>query len=389
MRQDPFFFTALQALPDELKLAAFTPLPTEDDDEYLEGIDHELNTKASTFPSTLPQLSTNKLYKSMPPSFSGPASAPAAGFMRPPFSATPPAIRTPLVEVPQGGTFGRLEDHPEVEERASAQPSPQPTPKTSPHSRTGTAAEPLGAAATSHDQITQSEVGQRSSRTDISLGLDLPPSATFRSTSTEPILQKNPERTTSLQSPPLVVPSQSLPGSRSASPVPPPKHESLQARLARLAKSRSQESAHQASTVQAAVAETSLHAVQDLSSNQTPSLMVEAHAGEKVENPRDLSTLLPDKTSRASFENDTPLRQSFEAPRADNQIDSGLESLLKQYMPDVSLADLGAVEKFLQQRNTSMSTQSNFATETSTSELSMILQRFHTDLSHCRCIRRW
>lgn len=85
-KMDPFFFTSLQGLSDELKIAAFTPLPKEDADEELDQIDQELNPSPPAHVTkqfnplqiTLPQIITSNLTQSDPPGFR-PSSAPAAG----------------------------------------------------------------------------------------------------------------------------------------------------------------------------------------------------------------------------------------------------------------------------------------------------------------------
>ena len=118
-KMDPFFFASLQGLPDELKIAAFTPLPKEDADEELDQIDQELNPPTRPFnslPITLPQIRTSNLTQSVPSSFrpsSAPAAGPAQSFGQDQLSMA----RSPLVEQTRISLIEQsLHNHEEVDE---------------------------------------------------------------------------------------------------------------------------------------------------------------------------------------------------------------------------------------------------------------------------------
>lgn len=107
-QQDPFFFASLQGLPDELKQAAFTPLPKEDEDEELDQIDAELSgtglkkseAKMAGLGIGTPSSRIAVHGRSASMGSFRPASAPAGGFFTIPPArvATPPNIRSPLAE---------------------------------------------------------------------------------------------------------------------------------------------------------------------------------------------------------------------------------------------------------------------------------------------------
>ena len=108
MKMDPFFFASLQGLPDELKQAAFTPLPVEDDDELLEQLDAEFSPSTSHNAFALPFASRTgantssfpsaaSLSRSLPTSSSyRPMSAPANGPIH--LFQSPPSVRSPLAD---------------------------------------------------------------------------------------------------------------------------------------------------------------------------------------------------------------------------------------------------------------------------------------------------
>ena len=118
-KMDPFFFASLQGLPDELKIAAFTPLPMEDADEELDQIDQEFNPPAKQFnslPINLPQIITSNLTKSVPPSFR-PSSAPAAGPAQSFGQNQLQMAKSPLVEQTRLSLLEQaLHNHEEVDE---------------------------------------------------------------------------------------------------------------------------------------------------------------------------------------------------------------------------------------------------------------------------------
>ena len=126
MKMDPFFFVTLQGLPDELKQAAFTPLPTEDDDELLEQLDAEFSPSASrtSFPLPLPIPrsnssnhpfpSTSLLSRSLPTSTSfRPSSDIGNGPVHPFLS--PSGIRSPLADENRARLLERVLDAHEEE----------------------------------------------------------------------------------------------------------------------------------------------------------------------------------------------------------------------------------------------------------------------------------
>lgn len=349
MRQDPFFFAALQALPDDLKIAAFTPLPTEDDDEYLEGIDNELKTQASTFPSGLPAISTSGLRKYGSASFSGPSSAPAAGFMRPSFG-TPPAVRSPLLE-PGQSILGRLEDHLEEEERASAHPSPLASAPPLPDndSDTATPEHPRTPAAIVEKAdpapVIQEPKPVDEQGTESGLGLNIP-SPSFSQPDTGASSRKTPaEHTNASDNHPLAVPAVTQTTSRPVSPALPPKHESLQARLARLAKSR----AKGAAVPSQAATETGPSAA------GSPSAVTPMHTEVDTSTQKSENASPPDRSggtlnSGLSTTGNTKASgdQSHETVAS-----SSIETLLRRYIPISSLDDTTAIEDFLKKRVTS------------------------------------
>lgn len=346
MRQDPFFFTALQALPDDLKIAAFTPLPTEDDDEYLEGIDNEINRQASTFPSALPSISTSGLRKHGSASFSGPSSAPAAGFMRSSFGS-PAAARSPLLESSQT-ILGRLEDHVEEEEKSSAHPSPFAS--TTPLQEGGSAVTqsvvngPKEGSVTASRE-TETEENQQSSaeaQEKSALGLYVPSPTFSRPASTDSGAKEILVSKDANTDHPLAVPPATENTSRPVSPALPPKHESLQARLARLAKSRGSASAaesHSSSQPSAPTVVTSI-----LTSSKPTSSVASPQA----------DTPQSDSLASSMFKSPPPptSTRGDAQPREATSISSDLGTILKRYLQISDVSDMVAVEQALRQQAT-------------------------------------
>lgn len=349
MRQDPFFFTALQALPDDLKIAAFTPLPTEDDDEYLEGIDNELNSHAAAFPSALPAISTSGLRKYGSASFSGPSSAPAAGFMRSSFGS-PAAVKSPLLESNQS-ILGRLEDHVEEEEKPSANPSANPSPFATstplPNSdQNGSETEQAASTAAESSAIRPEQATHPlMQEPESALGLDVP-SPTFSQPPSTDIPSKKASETpaTSNDNHPLAIPPSVQATSRPVSPALPPKHESLQARLARLAKSRASATVSDSQPASSLTSATS----------QTPTTVVSpTPAGHRQPTPPQTITPQTVETSKASN------REEVSSPVLPSQGDTkaqSLEDILKRYIPIPNINDTAALESYLQQRTALAST---------------------------------
>jgi hypothetical protein len=338
MRQDPFFFAELQALPDDLKLAAFTPLPTEDDDEYLEGIDSELNAQSSTFPSTLPHLTMPNSRKAGNSRFSGPSSAPAGGFMRLPFGS-PPALNSPSLENGRS-IFGKLEDHLEEEERSSARPSPSIDPLKLPE-RTGETKSPAAAEIVPASKDNTDEPPRPNS----GLGLDIP-SPTFASSPNTAVttLTSTAPAVDALLTHPLAVPSTEQPVTRSPSPALPPKHESLQARLARLAQSRATANA-------AAITGGSMQPQPVVAASPAiASTPVATKAA--VDSVSAMPTLTIASVNGAQT-GQIHTSGSLAAPEPKSTDSSAvvqtLESLLKRYTPVSSIQDTASIETFLQQ----------------------------------------
>lgn len=126
---DPFFFASLQGLPDELKIAAFTPLPEVNDDEFLDELDQELNANSSTIQiQTVPitRAGPSNLARSIPSGFK-PGSAPA---LTSPMYASPPRVASPFTtfeEQPRSSLAKDIlheeaEHEDETSDHASAEP---------------------------------------------------------------------------------------------------------------------------------------------------------------------------------------------------------------------------------------------------------------------------
>lgn len=138
-QQDPFFFASLQGLPDELKTAAFTPLPKEDEDEELDQIHAEV-TGAKTDASAragkqtglgigLPQNKLKALHIRSLSTGNRPTSAPPGSSFSIPTqrTATPPLMmRSPLAEATPSLLQHVLQ---EVDEPPSNAPSTNNTPR--------------------------------------------------------------------------------------------------------------------------------------------------------------------------------------------------------------------------------------------------------------------
>lgn len=343
MRQDPFFFAELQALPDDLKIAAFTPLPTEDDDEYLEGIDNELKTQASTFPTALPAITTTGIRKHGSASFSGPSSAPAAGFMRPSFG-TPPAVRSPLLE-PSQSILGRLEDHLEEEERPSAQASPAasstPLPEVSAIAE-GSTDPSSGSKVVQHEfnVATSDPLGQSIQKSPATgLGLDITAQTpSIASGSNEPPPKETTAHRKNTENHPLAVPTPPQATSRPVSPALPPKHESLQARLARLAKSRATGTVTDSSQAQKPRPETPAIASPISPQSGTSDAMQTLSTSTSALADQNPASSTPDNTVIVKSVGQIPVKLTH------------LEKLLRQYAGITNLDDTTAIEAFLKQR---------------------------------------